>query len=40
MSKNAEYAAQFAEEAKEQMRRYGISVSVIRAQVILESRNG
>lgn len=40
MGKNAEYAAQHAEEAKEQMRRYGIPASVILAQAILESSNG
>lgn len=40
MGKNAAYAAQYAEEAKEQMRRYGIPASVILAQGILESSNG
>lgn len=40
MSKNSEYAARYAEEAKEQMRRYGIPASVILAQGILESSNG
>lgn len=40
MGKNAEYAAQYADEAKEQMRRYGIPASVILAQGILESSNG
>lgn len=40
MSKNSEYAAKYAEEAKEQMRRYGIPASVILAQGILESSNG
>ena len=40
MSKNGEYAARYAEEAKEQMRRYGIPASVILAQGILESSNG
>ena len=40
MSKNQEYAAQYAEAAKEQMRRYGIPASVILAQGILESSNG
>ena len=40
MGKNAAYAAQHAEEAKEQMRRYGIPASVILAQAILESSNG
>ena len=40
MGKNAAYAAQYAEEAKEQMRRYGIPASVILAQAILESSNG
>ena len=37
MGKNAAYAAQYAEEAKEQMRMYGIPASVILAQAILES---
>jgi flagellum-specific peptidoglycan hydrolase FlgJ len=37
MGKNAAYAAQYAEEAKEQMRRYGIPASVILAQAILEA---
>ena len=32
MGKNAAYAAQYAEEAKEQMRMYGIPASVILAQ--------
>lgn len=36
MGKNAAYAAQYAEEAKEQMRMYGIPASVILAQAILE----
>ena len=40
MGKNAAYAAQHAEDAKEQMRRYGIPASVILAQAILESSNG
>ena len=40
MGKNAAYAAQHAEEAKEQMWRYGIPASVILAQAILESSNG
>lgn len=40
MGKNQEYAARYAEEAKEQMRRYGIPASVILAQGILESSNG
>ncbi|MDO4932009.1 MAG: glucosaminidase domain-containing protein [Prevotellaceae bacterium] len=40
MGKNAEYAAQYAAEAKEQMKRYGIPASVILAQGILESSNG
>lgn len=40
MGKNASYAAQYADEAKEQMRRYGIPASVILAQAILESSNG
>ena len=37
MGKNAAYAAQYAEEAKEQMRMYGIPASVILAQAILET---
>lgn len=40
MSKNQEYAEQYADFAKEQMRRYGIPASVILAQGILESSNG
>jgi len=40
MNKNKEYAERYAEEAKEQMRRYGIPASVILAQGILESSNG
>lgn len=40
MSKNQEYAAQYAEYAMEQMRRYGIPASVTLAQAILESSNG
>lgn len=40
MSKNQEYAAQYAECAMEQMRRYGIPASVTLAQGILESSNG
>ena len=40
MGKNAEYAARYAEEAKEQMRLYGIPASITLAQAILESRNG
>lgn len=40
MSKNQEYAAQYAEYAMEQMRRYGIPASVTLAQGILESSNG
>ncbi len=40
MSKNQEYAAQHAEAAMEQMRRYGIPASVTLAQGILESSNG
>ena len=40
MGKNAEYAARYADEAKEQMRRYGIPASITLAQAILESRNG
>ena len=40
MSKNQEYAAQYAECAMAQMRRYGIPASVILAQGILESSNG
>lgn len=39
-SKNQEYAAQYAEYAMEQMRRYGIPASVTLAQGILESSNG
>lgn len=37
MGKNAAYAAQYAEEAKEQMRMYGIPASVILAQAILRA---
>ena len=40
MSKNQEYAVQYAEYAMEQMRRYGIPASVTLAQGILESSNG
>lgn len=40
MGKNAEYAALHAEEAKAQMRKYGIPASVTLAQAILESSNG
>lgn len=40
MSKNQEYAQQYAELAMEQQRRYGIPASVILAQGILESSNG
>lgn len=40
MSKNQEYAAQYAEAAMEQMRRYGIPASVTLAQGIIESSNG
>lgn len=40
MSKNQEYAQQYAEYAMEQMRRYGIPASVTLAQGILESSNG
>lgn len=40
MSKNQEYAEQYAEYAMEQMRRYGIPASVTLAQGILESSNG
>lgn len=40
MTKNQEYAAQYAEYAMEQMRRYGIPASVTLAQGILESSNG
>lgn len=40
MSKNQEYAAQYAEIAQAQMRRYGIPASITLAQAILESRNG
>lgn len=39
-NKNQEYAAQHAECAMEQMRRYGIPASVTLAQGILESSNG
>lgn len=39
-SKNQEYAAQYAEFAMVQMRRYGIPASVTLAQGILESSNG
>ena len=38
--KNQQYAAQYAEYAMEQMRRYGIPASVTLAQGILESANG
>ena len=38
--KNQQYAAQYAEYAMEQMRRYGIPASVTLAQGILESSNG
>ena len=40
MSKNQEYAVQYAEFAMEQMKRYGIPASVTLAQGILESSNG
>ena len=40
MSKNQQYAEQYAEFAMEQMRRYGIPASVTLAQGILESSNG
>ena len=40
MSRNQEYAQQYAEFAMEQMRRYGIPASVTLAQGILESSNG
>lgn len=40
MSKNQDYARQYAEYAKEQMKKYGIPASVTLAQAILESRNG
>ena len=38
--KNKEYADKYAEDAMEQMRRYGIPASVTLAQGILESSNG
>lgn len=40
MSKNKQYAEQYAEFAMEQMRKYGIPASVTLAQGILESSNG
>lgn len=40
MSKNQEYAIQYAPEAMEQMKRYGIPASITLAQGILESSNG
>lgn len=40
MSKNIQYAEQYAEIAMEQMRKYGIPASVTLAQGILESSNG
>lgn len=40
MGKNADYAARFADLAKENMRLYGIPASVTLAQGILESANG
>lgn len=40
MSKRSEYIDQYAEAAKEQMKRYGIPASVILAQGIIESGNG
>ena len=40
MGKNADYAARYADLAKENMRLYGIPASVTLAQGILESANG
>ena len=40
MTKNQEYALQYADYAMAQMRRYGIPASVTLAQGILESSNG
>ena len=40
MSKNQQYAEQYADFAMEQMRKYGIPASVTLAQGILESSNG
>lgn len=40
MSKNSDYAALHAQEAMDQMERYGIPASVTLAQAILESRSG
>ena len=40
MSKNIQYAEQYAEIAMEQMRKYGIPASVTLGQGILESSNG
>lgn len=40
MSKNQQYAEQYAGFAMEQMRKYGIPASVTLAQGILESSNG
>lgn len=40
MSKNKDYAQEYAEYAMEQMRRYGIPASVTLAQGIIESSNG
>lgn len=40
MSKNSEYASEYAGKAQEQMRRYGIPASIILAQGILESASG
>lgn len=40
MSKNKDYAEEYAEYAMEQMRRYGIPASVTLAQGIIESSNG
>ena len=39
MSKNQQYAEQYADFAMEQMRKYGIPASVTLAQGILESSN-
>lgn len=40
MSKRSDYIAEYADAAKEQMKRYGIPASVILAQGIIESGNG
>ena len=40
MGKNADYAARYADLAKENMRLYGIPASVTLAQGILECANG